>query len=655
MPKNNDTKYSFKGSSGKKSDNKFANIYQDLIGREEAMEENLLSKRHASMKSEQIVEDRNPVKEFDAETVEFNCRKRRQAVVNQMKSATSKSSPIYEINDSSGFDVEENLRKLKEEKQSDKLNDSQLENTISFDTIGVRSIDDEIEYIRKKAKERKNMDKSSVEIYKEYSEFEKGDINKNSSDEEKTKKLTSIDDIPTINKNILDEITNRVCQDNTEDEIKKIIEKKNIGNINDYDTQKIKEINENEIKEMDKSIELSEADDIRLMEEGIKKIQKMQKDDGRKTRSSKKTKKKNSKREEESIANKKNIREEAYRKSLSDRNKNSKRNKTIAITVILVFVVLIFSSALLDRFRNNIPFFDNKKIETKKEVKKPVKKKEEGKTDNKGDKKDILAKLKSMGSNLSDSENKRLQYIIDNIDSYPTDLLEKLIRNPETLDYVYSYKDRDKYNQKSLKDVTTSYNVDGNVPYFLQWDRRWGYRNYGKEMIGLSGCGPTSLAMVIKYFDKDMDVNPYKIAKYSQENGYVSPKNFTSWRLFEDGLGKFGLTSRDVIPVEAKMKRALDNGDILIASVKPGIFTDRGHIIVIKGYNKNGDFLINDPNSIINTTKSWSFDELKTQIRKIWAINRITKLDNASKNSNSNNNSNNTNQDDPSIIQDIDN
>ena len=189
-------------------------------------------------------------------------------------------------------------------------------------------------------------------------------------------------------------------------------------------------------------------------------------------------------------------------------------------------------------------------------------------------------------------------------------------------------------------------------------------------MIGLSGCGPTSLAMVIRHFDSDSTVNPYDVAKYSQDNGYVSADNFTSWKLFETGLSKYGLESQDVIPVEAKMKKALDDNKILIVSVKPGTFTERGHIIVIKGYNKNGDFLINDPNSIVNTNKTWSFDELKSEIRKIWGVsskgstsssaksNTKSGSDNTSSSSNSSSSSSDdtssSSDGDASIIQDID-
>lgn len=630
MSKNKETKYSFKGSAGKKVDNKFSNIYQDLVEKEDKTVENLLLKIHTAKQEEEPTEDRNIIKEVDSKTAEINSRKRRQAALNQLKKATSKSQPIYELEKESNSNIEDDLKRLKEEKDAEKIATEGIEDTKKFEALGIRSIDDEIDYIRQKARERKDMDKSSVEIYKEYSEFEKNDMKSHTDDNEDTKKIPSLDDIPTINKNILEEITHRINKSKEVDF--------DFRDRRDEDRVNLQENNLNHDENL--GFDNTKPDDeIESMENDIRQIKKIQ------SRGERKGSKKSFLNDGRSQV--KNTRESVYKKSLSEKKSNSKRNKKIAIAVILIFVGLIFSSALYDKLKSSKNNDSKTKVEVNKEV---VKSKPVSKTQKK---EDYIKKLKSLATNLNDAEKNRLQYIIDNINSYPDEMIEKLIRNQEALDYVYSYKDKDKYNKKSLENITSSYYVDGSVPLFLQWDRRWGYRNYGKEMIGLSGCGPTSLAMVIKHFYKNQDINPYEVAKYSQENGYVSPNNFTSWKLFEEGLKKFGLESKDIVPVEAKMKRALDDGAILIASVKPGIFTDRGHIIVIKGYNKNGDFLINDPNSILNTTKAWSFDELKDQIRKIWAINKINGFKDSSKN-NTDTQEKNDGSDDPSIIQDID-
>lgn len=50
-----------------------------------------------------------------------------------------------------------------------------------------------------------------------------------------------------------------------------------------------------------------------------------------------------------------------------------------------------------------------------------------------------------------------------------------------------------------------------------------------------------------------------------------------------------------------------------------GYFTLFGHILVIDSY-KNGRFVINDPNSMKNSEKSWSYNSIKDQIANIWLV-----------------------------------
>ena len=57
-----------------------------------------------------------------------------------------------------------------------------------------------------------------------------------------------------------------------------------------------------------------------------------------------------------------------------------------------------------------------------------------------------------------------------------------------------------------------------------------------------------------------------------------------------------------------------------IVSVNKGIFTLFGHILVIDSY-QDGKFVINDPNSMKKSQKTWTYDEIKDQIAHIWLIN----------------------------------
>lgn len=651
------TKYTYKGNN-KKADNKYANIFQDLSEKEEIYKSNALSRIHEKNDGEEVDVDSEElvVRTISAKEAELNAKKRRQTAKNTKKLATRKSSPITESAKRNQFNKQESIEMLKKQKLDEKnkeLDDPNLnngQNTETFDFEG-HSLDidnntsveptekeitdvseyiDEDEFIRQKARERAQMDKSKVEIYKEYSDFERVTPKKDVKKKENENKKKNEDKLS-------------VSKENDDSKTKEIkLEDKGNGYIEDKTA--IFEIEKAEEKVKAREREIEEI--LKLKDSTL----------GENRRNSSANRKE---RDKTSRSNR--------NKELSERkarqNKTKINYKKLIGLVVVVLVAVLGVSAAMGKFKN-----DSTKTKTNNAVTTP-KKEDTSKVEEKKETiEDKKRKLEAMRDKLNADEAKRLDYIVENINSYPEALIDQLISNHEIVDFVYSYKDKDKYNEKPIRSgITSSYYVDGDVPLFLQWDRRWGYRPYGKDIIGLTGCGPTSLAMVIKHFDKNADINPYDVAKYSQDNGYISKDNFTSWKLFETGLKKYGLESRDVVPVEAKMKRALDNGQILLVSVKPGIFTQRGHIIVIKGYNSNGDFLINDPNSIINTNKTWSYDELKDQIRKIWAISPIGASSNGEESSNENNTTtDNTNEsqndsnnssgsaDDPSIIQDID-
>ena len=66
----------------------------------------------------------------------------------------------------------------------------------------------------------------------------------------------------------------------------------------------------------------------------------------------------------------------------------------------------------------------------------------------------------------------------------------------------------------------------------------------------------------------------------------------------------------------------IDRGNPVITSVHPGKFTTVGHIILIVGKDNSGNYIINDPNSYNRTLKTWSYDELKTEIIAMWEFSK---------------------------------
>ena len=650
MASKKNTKYTFKGNN-KKVDNKYANIYEDLSNKDKLYEENSLKKLHKDENNDINKIGQPVVRELSLEEAEKNAKMRKQAMLNEKQIAIQKSSPVVNHTMAQSYDRIESLERLKREKEASRLGQDV----------------DNPEYIKQKAKERANMDKSDVEIYKEYSDFDRSSEPRDEEDSE-----LSVADIE-----------KGLSRDSEADDFKT----KKIENLiealskheDERPTERLPKVRQTRRSPRPVTLE----DDVRIKENEIEELLRRRKIQEREE-SSKMTRAERKQARKKAKENKRDTTtsnpNSAYRSRLDVYKNNAKKNaerinfKRLGLLIIGIVLVAVLVATGIDMLKHKLGTSTPTKTTTKTSSKTSTstsKTKSTATASKTVTKEEKIKKLEAIKGKLNSQEAERLDYIIKNIDSYPDTLIDLVARNHETVDFVYSYKDREKYNNRKLSaDINSSYYVDGDVPLFLQWDRRWGYRIYGKEMIGLSGCGPTSLAMVIRHFDSDSTVNPYDVAKYSQDNGYVSADNFTSWKLFETGLSKYGLESQDVIPVEAKMKKALDDNTILIVSVKPGTFTERGHIIVIKGYNKNGDFLINDPNSIVNTNKTWSFDELKSEIRKIWGVsskgstsssaksNAKSGSDNTSSGSNSSSSSSDdkssSSDGDASIIQDID-
>lgn len=650
MASKKDTKYTFKGNN-KKVDNKYANIYEDLSNKDKLYEENSLKKLHKDENNDINKIGQPVVRELSLEEAEKNAKMRKQAMLNEKQIAIQKSSPVVNHTMAQSYDRIESLERLKREKEASRLGQDV----------------DNPEYIKQKAKERANMDKSDVEIYKEYSDFDRSSEPRDEEDSE-----LSVADIE-----------KGLSQDSEADDFKTKKIEDLIEALNKHEdqrpTERLPKVRQTRRSPRPVTLE----DDVRIRENEIEELLRRRKIQEREE-SSKMTRAERKQARKKAKENKRDTTtsnpNSAYRSRLDVYKNNAKKNaerinfKRLGLLIIGIVLVAVLVATGIDMLKHKLGTSTPTKTTTKTSSKTSTstsKTKSTATASKTVTKEEKIKKLEAIKGKLNSQEAERLDYIIKNIDSYPDTLIDLVARNHETVDFVYSYKDREKYNNRKLSaDINSSYYVDGDVPLFLQWDRRWGYRTYGKEMIGLSGCGPTSLAMVIRHFDSDSTVNPYDVAKYSQDNGYVSADNFTSWKLFETGLSKYGLESQDVIPVEAKMKKALDDNKILIVSVKPGTFTERGHIIVIKGYNKNGDFLINDPNSIVNTNKTWSFDELKSEIRKIWGVsskgstsssaksNTKSGSDNTSSSSNSSSSSSDdtssSSDGDASIIQDID-
>lgn len=205
---------------------------------------------------------------------------------------------------------------------------------------------------------------------------------------------------------------------------------------------------------------------------------------------------------------------------------------------------------------------------------------------------------------------------IMNSTQYPKQLQDLALKNEEALEFVYDYPAE--HVKEHTIDLTEEASMDS-VPLFVQWDKRWGYEKYSGNFFAASGCGPTTLSMVVVYLTHNREASPIAVAKYSKEAGYSVDGSGSSWTLISEGCRHYGVKAKTVALDESRMKAELDEGHPIVVNVGPGDFTDTGHFMVITGYDDEG-FSINDPNSIEKSGKRWLFKNISSQIRAVWSM-----------------------------------
>lgn len=161
-------------------------------------------------------------------------------------------------------------------------------------------------------------------------------------------------------------------------------------------------------------------------------------------------------------------------------------------------------------------------------------------------------------------------------------------------------------------------NIFGDFVYYSQHDPSWANETYKYGTISQSGCGPSSVAMVVATL-VDRDVTPLTIAQEFRD--YHIRGGGSSWALFTDAPRRYGLTSVDIGTSMSEAKAALRDGKLVIASgrgVAP--FTRGGHILVLRGITESDKILIGDPNSEEESEKEHNPGDLSASIRGMWVI-----------------------------------
>lgn len=149
-------------------------------------------------------------------------------------------------------------------------------------------------------------------------------------------------------------------------------------------------------------------------------------------------------------------------------------------------------------------------------------------------------------------------------------------------------------------DKSNKWNLNiGNKPqltYISQIDSRWRYYPYtsvgnSSQTIGSSGCGVASATMIIDSIVGNVNIT--ELADCFVANGYRSANSGTYWSAYRAIADEFDIEYMETSNWDT-MINLLQNNHYIIASCGNGLFTSKGHYIVL--YGIDGDTIkIYDP------------------------------------------------------------
>lgn len=166
-----------------------------------------------------------------------------------------------------------------------------------------------------------------------------------------------------------------------------------------------------------------------------------------------------------------------------------------------------------------------------------------------------------------------------------------------------------------------------NLVYYNQGDEAWATQPYGSDQIGGYGCGPTAMAMVVSSMT-DIQIDPAAMSQWAAEHGYWARKSGSYLSIVEGTAQAYGLHAESFSErTPDALMDTLISGNILVALMGPGHFTQRGHFILLRGVTMGGKILVADPNSDQRSLVAWDaqliLDELSSSTHNgapLWVI-----------------------------------
>lgn len=143
------------------------------------------------------------------------------------------------------------------------------------------------------------------------------------------------------------------------------------------------------------------------------------------------------------------------------------------------------------------------------------------------------------------------------------------------------------------------WNIEGKnkMVTYNQTDPKYANHPYGKGKSSIveSGCGPTSLAMIVATLTGKTNITPVTLAdKYGDT---YHGDGGSQWTLFPVVAQDYNLNFQDLGKDLGKVPAIIKGGGLVLISVDTGYFTPNSHLMVIRAVTEDGTgFYLNDPN-----------------------------------------------------------
>lgn len=224
------------------------------------------------------------------------------------------------------------------------------------------------------------------------------------------------------------------------------------------------------------------------------------------------------------------------------------------------------------------------------------------------------------------SESEDAYWIATHPDAFTDDgtavqvkLLKLAGKESKAIEYVRNWPDE--HGQETANGDASQASAEGlsAVPLLFQWDTRWGYTVYSSTSFAVTGCCPTSLAMVYQGLTGNTDKSPYDMGVLANQMGYETQYDGTDGRFLVEVASQLGLSCSELSAISTNITAPLSAGQLLIVNMGPGTFTTSGHYIVVCGLTDDGKVIVNDPYSYTRSIQTWDVDTLVSEAISIYA------------------------------------